>query len=420
MNRKQLSLLIVLLVVLGGLSLLIHRNDANKPAADGGSTEQKLLGKDFPVADVAQVTLKQGSNEVNLVKKDDTWRVRERNDYPANFPQINELVEKMADLKVMRSEAVGASQLAELQLAPPGQGTNSALMVDFKDKGGKTIKSVLLGKFHLHKLSAAQKAQFGEGEGEGYPDGRYVMLADDPKTLLLVGDPLNSNEPQPAQWLNKDFFKVEKPKLLAVTFPVETNSWKITRASETNAWEMAEVKPGENVDTNKFLGLATAFASASFDDVTNAKPEEVGLDKPTVVKIETMDGFNYAIKVGKKLGEDYPMTLAVTAGLSHGTRAGEGRKARGQGQGRQGLEGTSEGLDDKLTQTKAFEKWTYLVPAWSLDNFLKERKDLMVEKKRSPRRTRARRRRMTPNRRTRWKCRRLLTSNNNSRWLETR
>ena len=44
-----------------------------------------------------------------------------------------------------------------------------------------------LGKFHTHKLSAAQEAQFGEGEGGGYPDGRYVMLADNSKTLLLVG-----------------------------------------------------------------------------------------------------------------------------------------------------------------------------------------------------------------------------------------
>ena len=38
-------------------------------------------------------------------------------------------------------------------------------------------------------------------------------------------------------------------------------------------------------------------------------------------------------------------------------------------------------LEDKLKQDKAFEKWTYLVPTWTVDPILKDRKDLLVEKK---------------------------------------
>ena len=37
--------------------------------------------------------------------------------------------------------------------------------------------------------------------------------------------------------------------------------------------------------------------------------------------------------------------------------------------------------DDKLKQEKAFEGWTFLVPSWNVDQILKERKDLLAEKK---------------------------------------
>ena len=195
---------------------------------------------------------------------------------------------------------------------------------------------------------------------------------------------MNNNEPQPAQWLNKDFFKVEKPKLLAVTYPVETNSWKISRESETNAWQMADVKPGENVDTNKFMGLTVAFASAWFNDVTNAKPEDVGLDKPTVVTIETLDGFDYTVKVGKKMGEEYPMTLAVTASFPKERPPVKDEKPADKDKADKAWKDQQKPLEDKLAQTKAYEKWTYLVPSWSVDNLLKERKDLMAEKKEEP------------------------------------
>jgi hypothetical protein len=41
-------------------------------------------------------------------------------------------------------------------------------------------------------------------------------------------------------------------------------------------------------------------------------------------------------------------------------------------------------LEDKLKQEKAYESWTYLLPKWNVDPVLKERKDLLAEKKEEP------------------------------------
>jgi hypothetical protein len=41
-------------------------------------------------------------------------------------------------------------------------------------------------------------------------------------------------------------------------------------------------------------------------------------------------------------------------------------------------------LDEKLKQLKKFENWTFLVASWNVDPILKERKDLLEEKKEEP------------------------------------
>ena len=41
-------------------------------------------------------------------------------------------------------------------------------------------------------------------------------------------------------------------------------------------------------------------------------------------------------------------------------------------------------LDEKLNQEKSYEKWVYLVSTWTVDPLLKERSQLLVEKKEEP------------------------------------
>ena len=154
MNRKQLLTLLVLVAVVGGAGLLLHQKNQTAWHSADKAIGQKLLGDNFPINDVAFIAIKQGTNELDLAKKDNLWRVRERNDYPASFSQISEFLLKVADLKVVQSEKVGPSQLSRFALAP-GRGPMPPLVLDFKDQNGKAIRTLLLGKKHLRKPDAA-------------------------------------------------------------------------------------------------------------------------------------------------------------------------------------------------------------------------------------------------------------------------
>ena len=180
MNLKQLGILISLVIVIGAAGLVIHNHQKSDWSGGGAEVGKKLLGTNFLFNDVAHISIKHGTNELNLVKKDDLWRVRERGNYPANFSQISEFLLKARDLKIVQIEEVGASQLGRLELSR-GQGSNSAVVVQLDDQTEKPIRTLLLGKKHMRK--SATPSQF-EGE-DGFADGRYVAVGTNTHQVAL-------------------------------------------------------------------------------------------------------------------------------------------------------------------------------------------------------------------------------------------
>src|SRR6266404_3151771 len=115
MNRKQLVILLVVGTVIGLSGLLVsRRNDASYQSTGEGGAGKKLL-PDFPINDVARIHIKQGTNELNLARPDDTWTVRDRYDYPANFQEIGDLLRKIWELKIVQTTQVGPSQYSKLE-----------------------------------------------------------------------------------------------------------------------------------------------------------------------------------------------------------------------------------------------------------------------------------------------------------------
>ena len=387
MNRKQLGILLVLVIVLGGAGILLRKRQSASWDTGNAAIGKKLLG-DFPVNDVSHIVLKQGTNEVNLAKKDELWRVRERNDYPANYSEITDFILKAKDLKVVQTDKVGPSQLPRYGLVT-GSASNAAMTVELKGQADKSIRTLLLGKKHMKK-SDRPSPYGGEMGEEGWPDGRYVKTGTDSENVVLISEALDNIKPQPENWLNKEFFKVEKVKSIAVAFPAATNSWKLSRETEAAEWKLADAKPSEQLDASKASNVANPLSSPSFVDVvTKSKPEELGLDKPTVASIDTFDNFTYTIKLGQKTNDNFPLTVAVAAQLPKERTPGKDEKPEDKEKVDKEFKEQQKKLEEKLAQEKSFEKWIYLVSNWTVDPLVKERSQLLVEKKEEPKKDEA-------------------------------
>ena len=375
MNRKQLTLLIVIGAVVSGLGWVAWQ----KQQAPYKESTQKMGNKvlpNFPLNDVEQILIKQTKGELHLAKKNDLWEVKERGDYPANFSNISDLLRKFWELKVTKPVKTGPSRLAALELVAPDKGNGT--LVEFKDKSGKAINSVILGAKSTKQ--AGGDSQFGGG---GYPDGRYVMVGSDLQSVAQVTEPFSNVEPKAEEWLNKDWFKVEKLKSVSVTTTNATNNWKLSRETETGEWKLADAKAGETLDAGKSGGSTSALSYPSFNDVaTNNAPDATGMDKPVGAKLETFDGFLYTAKIGGKSGEEnYYFQIAVDGNFPKERTPGKDEKPEDKDKLDKEFKDKTAKLEERLKTEKAFAKWTYVVSKWTVDGLLKERKDLVAEPK---------------------------------------
>jgi hypothetical protein len=377
MNKKQFIILLVLVVVLGLWGMSRWRGQTSSYSGGGNAVGQKLLG-DFDVNAVVQLVVKQGANELLLAKQDDVWRVAQRDNYPADFAGISSLLVKLKNLKVVQTEQVGASQLPRLELAPGGK--TEPTSVEFRDASGKAIKTLTLGKKHMQG-SGQDSAMDEMGGGGGYPDGRYVQVSGAVGAVSVISDPLTDVEPVAGRWLNKSFFKIEKPKSISVTFAEATNSWTLTRETEGGQWKLAEAKAEEKLDAGKSAGVTAPFGSPTLNDVAvGLTPEQSGLDKPTVIKVATFDGFEYTVNIGAKKNENYLLTVAVVGNFPKERVAVPDEKPEDKAKADKEFTDNLKRLKEKLATETMFGKWTYQVATWTVDPLLKKRVELVEEK----------------------------------------
>lgn len=376
MNKKQFLILLVVVAVLAIWGWNRWKNQNAAWNGGGPAAGQKLL-KDFDVNAVAQLALRHGTNEVLLARQDKVWRVAQRHDYPASFSEISSLLIKLKDLKAVQVEQVGASQLSRLELAPSG--TNEPTVVDFRDANGKSLESLTLGKTLMDQSS--DNSMMNDFGGGGFPKGRYAQTGAAKDSVAVISDPLSDVTADAGHWLDKTFFRVEKPKQISVTFPEATNSWTLTRESETSEWKLADLKEGEKLDTSKSSSVTYPFSSPSFTDVVlNLTPEQSGLDQPTVIRIATFDGFDYTVNVGTKTNEHFLLTVAVTGNFPKERTAGADEKPEDKAKADKEFSEQLEKRREKLTKEKTFAPWTYQVTTWTVESLLKKRSELLEHK----------------------------------------
>jgi hypothetical protein len=353
MKRKQLFILLAALLVVGSAGLILVKKNKESWSQTEAKMGDKVL-PDFQPNAVAAIHIK-GNTELNLLHSNELWVVQERNNYPANFHQISDVLIKLKNLKVIEADSVDPSDLARVNLDAPGKTPGSGTLVEFKDGQGKLLASLLVGKKHMRGQSDAVRTSFMSSE----PDGCYVLVPSQPGEVMLVPEPLTSLQASPEVWFSKDFIKVDRLKSCALASTNPADSWKISRDNETSDWTLAGAQPGETLDAGRLRQITNMLAAPRFNDVFPGKSvPDTALANPMVITAETFDNFTYTIKVGAKTPDgNYYMTVNATAELPGGEKSGP--------------------LHEKLSQEQALGSWVYTVGFWIMDPMLHPRAQLL-------------------------------------------
>lgn len=382
MNRKQLTTLLIVGVVMGALGLFIKsRQNAGWTSGSTGLMGKKLL-EDFDLNAVAQIEITDSENTVSLKKTEELWTVPGRGGYPVDFKKLGDFLFKVSEIKVTQEPTIGPSQFGRLKLKKPSESDSvesSGTVLSFLDDSGKELKSILLGKEQMQESAGAQF-----GGPSSMPVGRYVMVSDRPEKALVISDPLSSVTGDLGQWLNKDFFKVAKLKSVTVNPVGEGPSWTIARATETGKFDLeGGVGEEEQVAASKLSGYSYLLSSPAFNDVqvAGAGSSDDPMSDPTVARLETFEGFTYTVKLGQPDDSDnYPLQIAVEASIQETREPVEGESEEDKTKKDAEFVEERDRLKEKLASEKKLEGWTYLVSKWTVEKLLSQRQDLIEPK----------------------------------------
>ena len=251
----------------------------------------------------------------------------------------------------------------------------SGTLLELKDGAGKTMTRLLLGK----KVTARTDAE-GPSPEQGVPTGRYVMPATETGSVVLVSDPLGTAEAKPEAWLSKDLIRAERVRSITVSGPDGKERFSLSRETESYDWKLGG---GGKPDLQKAQDALNPLQGMSLSDVVpDPDSAAAGLDRPIVVTAQTLDGVTYTLRVGSKTADDrYFITISVSGEPAAARIAGKTETAEEKQKQDKAFAENRARLVEELAREKKLERWTYLVARAQVEPLLRERAQLLPEKK---------------------------------------
>jgi hypothetical protein len=237
----------------------------------------------FDAASVSTIQRKMGTDELQIVKRDDGWHLSKPGDFRADDATVDQMLEQVSHLRAKSVAAYQAKDLKPFGLDAP------AAIITLKPASGaaKPVEQVLkIGKPVNEKSPQAAPPHpspsppGGEGGVRGIPLERYV-LADGSNTVAvldgavasrLLGGPLQFRDRVLARFADADRATHERGPRKA-TFAKVDGTWKLTEPLSAEA---------EQSDLEE---LVNSLARLRADELIAEKPADLktyGLDKPEV------------------------------------------------------------------------------------------------------------------------------------------
>lgn len=385
MGTKALIRLLIALAVVFAIAAIVHFAGNRRGVSQVTSTTtKKKVFEDFPLNDVAAITVKEKERSLTLKKGKKSWEIAERENYAAQTPVVNALLKSLWDLNITQAVTIGKSKMGRLSLLDPADKTaadgETASVVTFKDKAGKELAVLWMGK--VYERSENRPNPYGGGMATSAA-GRYVRRGDN-YSVYLVADAFKTVVTDPTEWLDSEFIKIDKIKTIAIKSGEAKDDWTLIRKEEDGDFAFAKKNKGElELDPAKTGSMKTAFGSSNtrFEDVFVGKEAKSKKLDETSFAITTFDGFTYNIAVGEKSDlNELPMTVKVSGKFQEKRKAGEEESDDEKKKLDKEFTDNLKTLKDKLAKEKALEGHVYKVRSYLVDSITKKRSELLKEK----------------------------------------
>ena len=282
MKTKQLLVLIGVLVVLG-LLVLIFENPFGKSEEQKKVEEAGLLFPFFNKADVAKIEIIAafGLTTTILVKQNDLWLVESMDNYPADQTAVQELLDKVAEMKTVERASSNPEKQAVFQV------DSSGVEAKLTDASGNLLAHLFAGK-----------------TTPGIFDS-YVRAADSNDVYIVKGHLKSTFDKGYRSWRDRTIFSFLKEDVTHLTIRSEKEEIEL-QIDAAGAWQM--LKPIVSAaDGTEIEAITEMMSSLETDDFAESKDlAEYGLDAPKMSITATFkDGSARTLLIGMEESGSY-------------------------------------------------------------------------------------------------------------------
>jgi hypothetical protein len=342
----------------------------------------------LPIRKVAKVTLQKDKQSATLVKLDqETWGIKERDNYPVNYELLRNLLGALSELEVTQGYPTEASQHQRFGLAADSGGKDSpdqATLVTIIDGNDSVIEEVYLGNY----TGTTQNA------------GRFLRIGSDTSGVYMVNETFPGVSALPKDWLNKDFLQIDQIASIEVSAPAdpEFKTWKLIRQSKadgspnpTGQFILADMSKNEVMELTSTGQFRNLLKYSNFQDVLSTEQASASAGPDPKLRrhavIATYDGLTYHLdfqpekKQTKLANEDsrlppippgYLLSIKISASPTDEKPNTNGTAEKDPDESASVL-----ALRQKLEESHLFAGRVYLVSETIISPLLKKRSDFV-------------------------------------------
>lgn len=380
MNKRQVIVLWIIALTLAASVGVVTLTSKNTDSSTTNRAPGETLFASFPATDTAKIQISGAEHTVTLQRKEGTWVVLERDNYPARLFSVNEFLRTLADLKVTRGMEAGPSfaprfGMDESAKTPDDRGITAT----FYDAADNQLAKVSLGK----NIESGGDSSLMGGSATV---GRYVRNHADESGFYAVSEMFSSITTDFAAWLDNAFLNPEKISAISLTEKgSDSRAWKVVRETEEAEFKLENPAPGEVLESSVATPLKSLFSFARFEDVVPSAEVTQKADtgaKRTAV-IETFEGFTYKLDImpekGKGPEDAVMMTVNVSATIATERKVEDGESAEDAKTKSEAFEKRIATLREKLAKESKLNGRTFLVAKSTVDPLLKDRSDMIAK-----------------------------------------
>ena len=296
MKTRTLSTLAVIAAVLIAVAILVsQRKEATLPQT-GQPVFPELMAA---INDVSELSVSTQSGTITILKDGETWRVKDKHEYPADMGTIREVLLGLAELTILEPKTGKPEFYKKLGLQDVEAEGSLSTGVTLKDAAGTTLAAVIVGHDRPAKGNINHKEAF-------------IRKPGNPQTWLAVGR--FSVEKNPGEWLDKELVRIDTKRVrrMRVIHPDGTRLVLEKAKPADLDYQVVNLPGGQDVQSQFTVNnVVSTVTSLSLDDV---KPRrEVQFDEQPVVTavFETFDGLEGTVQLLRKDEKDYVTVSAA-------------------------------------------------------------------------------------------------------------